>query len=85
METLNTCLSLLFAAAALAVRSSDDCQQHSSLRLLAAKECDVLSRRLYDYADADFSGDVSSEEVLAVARLDLLRFTSSCRMCDCLC
>ncbi|CAE7652513.1 AVT4, partial [Symbiodinium sp. KB8] len=29
-------------------------------------ECDVLSRRLYNYADADFSGDVSGEEILTV-------------------
>ncbi|CAE7273047.1 unnamed protein product [Symbiodinium natans] len=30
------------------------------------REGDLLSRKLYDYADADYSGDVSSEEVLAV-------------------
>ena len=28
----------------------------------------MLSRRLYNYADADFSGDVSSEEILTASR-----------------
>ena len=32
---------------------------------VTTEECDLLSSKLYDYADADFSGDVSREEVLA--------------------
>ena len=43
------------------------------------EECDVLSRRLYNYADADFSGDVSGEEILTASRQrDVSGFLSLC-------
>eukprot|EP00439_Symbiodinium_sp_Y106_P043175 s2486_g5.t1 len=53
---------MVFCCVAAATRRGD------GRRRRHLSECDVLSRRLYNYADADFSGDVSSEEILTVLR-----------------